>query len=403
MSNINKMRILGFIILLRVGFCANAQPYSIDPNFQPFFNIRNSSPNAGQIYDVLELKSSGKLFLAGDFNLGGSGIPQHAHFTQINRNGSFVTSFPAPLGGGQSRNNLFQINDNSFALVSNGIYLNVDSFGSFTNNLFNQTLVSTIPCRIGVNPVFFQNGSAIMCNDRGIQPNSCQIYSYNDTFPHQPLVRVNSSGLYDSSFKSTTNYTPRGIIKYDSNKLLVFGIQRLFTHYNGRKINGLCRVFLDGSIDTTFISPLSDTTAQSSFNVKVLNDGHIFLFGYFYLENDSGSRRTIIRLKPNGSLDTNFMNNASIRYLSNPFFKPQVNIIEETTDGGYLVGGLFDSFQGYSKNSIVKIDSNGIIESKYFNSLGPDSSIFFHQSSYPPSITGITKSKYGGYYVYGAF
>ncbi len=396
------MKVSFTILLIFLGLSVIAQPYTLDPTFQPFFNIRNTSPNAGLIYDVLEIESSGKLFLAGEFNLGGNGVPLHGNFTQTSRNGNYVNSFTAPIFGGMHRQKIVKINDSSFALVSTGIYLIVDSLGSFANSTFNQTIVSTIPCRTGISPTFFQDGSAILTNDKGL-PNSCKIYSYNDTFPHQYLVKVYPTGFYDSSFKSTANYVPDGLKKYGQNNFLVFGLQRLFTHYNGRKVNALCKVFLNGDLDTTFTSPLSDTLIQSSFNVKILADGSIFLYGYFYLENDSGIRRTLVKLKPNGSLDSSFMNNSNALYNANSLFKSQINSIEQTQDGGYLVGGLFDSFQGQAKNSIVKIDSNGILEPQYFNSIGPDSSTFFHQIGFPTSITGIEKSKFGGYYVYGDF
>ena len=75
--------------------------------------------------------------------------------------------------------------------------------------------------------------------------------------------------------------------------------------------------------------------------------------------------------------------------------------IAPTDDGGYLVGGTFNSYQGFPRPSIAKIDSSGAVDPQYFSTGGPDSSIALG-SGYP-EIYFIHKSKFGGYYVGGDF
>ncbi len=76
------------------------------------------------------------------------------------------------------------------------------------------------------------------------------------------------------------------------------------------------------------------------------------------------------------------------------------NEIYKSTDGGYLVAGAFDHYQGHAKNALVKLDSNGIVEPQYFTSAGPDSSAQLGAGF--PAI-GVKESKFGGYYVFGDF
>ena len=80
---------------------------------------------------------------------------------------------------------------------------------------------------------------------------------------------------------------------------------------------------------------------------------------------------TLVRLNPDGSLDSTFMNFSGPIDTNN--FYVVTFPIAPTDDGGYLVGGTFNSYQGYPKPSIAKIDSSGAVEPQYFTSGGPDS------------------------------
>ena len=108
---------------------------------------------------------------------------------------------------------------------------------------------------------------------------------------------------------------------------------------------------------------------------------------------------TLVRLNPDGSLDSTFMNFSGPIDTNN--FYVVTFPIAPTDDGGYLVGGTFNSYQGYPKPSIAKIDSSGAVEPQYFTSGGPDSSIILGANY--PLVEFIYKSKFGGYYVGGDF
>jgi hypothetical protein len=227
----------------------------------------------------------------------------------------------------------------------------------------------------------------------------CPIINAPDTFPGRHLVKVTPQGLWDSTFAAFPNYPPSGVIRYDSNRLLVYGSPSQFTHYNGVRVNGLCRIFHDGSLDTTFTSPMVDTSA---FNVIIPrlpdSSGKIFLCGKFLIKDYPNQHNTLVRLTMDGQLDTTFsFNNGPTHNL----IHGGATVITKTTDGGYLVGGSFNSYQGVTVSSIAKIDSIGSLEPQYFTAGGPDSSSV--NTVGIPSVNVILKSKLGGYYVAGNF
>jgi len=181
--------------------------------------------------------------------------------------------------------------------------------------------------------------------------------------------------------------------------LLVYGNPRLFFNYLGVQTPGLCRIFLDGTLDTTFQSPLLDTTAGSLVKAPlVLDDGSILIFGDFWV-NGSNSMQTLIKCDSTGSLDPTFMN------FSGPtdtlYAVEAIVTVAPEEDGGFIVGGFFNKYQGHAKRSIAKIDYNGVLEPQYFTSLGPDSS-YFNGNQYT-AINIIEKSAFGGFYVGGDF
>jgi len=235
-----------------------------------------------------------------------------------------------------------------------------------------------------------------MTNDWDGNPNHCLIINPPDTFPGQAIVKVDSLGLYDSTFQHSANGTVDGFWQYDSSRLLVFGLPRKFTQYDGQTVNGLCRIYLDGTLDTTFHSPIVPGNGRVRPDLIEPN-GKLFIVGNFQVVDHPTEWFSMLRLNADGSLDTTF-NNLGRPINSTNNTEAGVGSVVKTPDNGYLVGGYFNQVQGVFKNSLVKLDSIGNIEPQYFTSRGPDSAII---SFYEPSVSNIVKSKFGGYYVMG--
>ena len=401
-------RITFILGLMAIGLSSLAQPYTLDPTFQPFFDIRSNTTDIGPVNDLWENPLNGKLYIIGGFEVILPSQP-HGGFTSCNRDGSRNTNFnPQSQIGNPAR--IHKRPGSEFVLTtgSHNVYLRIDSSGNSIPNFqqWVQNYLNTAKCTRAYVPYFYDDGSYLMSKD--YLPNGCQIINPPDTFPHRYIVKVTPQGLWDSSFVKDATGEPTHFIPYDSNRMMVYGSPSVFTHYDGVPIHGMCRIYLDGTLDTTFQSPLGTFSGNTYNVVHIDTSGSIFIggiYGYFNLRSKPNSNFTLIKLNPDGSLDNNFAN------FQGPTQGPNVlgstsfiNAISPTEDGGYLVGGFFDNYQGFSKHNLAKIDSNGHIEPQYFNTHGPDSASM-------PGITSdsmgfvrqIKKSAFGGYYVMGNF
>src|SRR5690606_11968969 len=84
----------------------------------------------------------------------------------------------------------------------------------------------------------------------------CFIINPTDTVPGQHIIKVTPEGLWDSSFTHISIRQPTGFFPYDSNRILAYGHPWRLTQYDGKKVDGFFRIFLDGTLDTNFHSPL---------------------------------------------------------------------------------------------------------------------------------------------------
>lgn len=371
----------------------NAQAFTLDSSFIPFFDIRSQSNVS--IRDVIEI-NSGSLILSGSFTI--QGIHNHDKQTSLTFNGNRNLSFQPTTGS--NGGSFVKITDAQYA-VGQQFYGKIDTNGTSLTLPWALNYNKTVQCSQGT-PYFYPDGSSIFPNGFSQTANGpCPIINPPDTFPGMYLVKVTPQGLWDSTFRAFPNFPPLGVVRYDSTRLLVYGLTSRFTHYNGVRVNGLCRIFADGSLDTTFQSPLVDTLAIQIVAVPKLVDssGKFFITGTFMLNDTTAKKSTLARLNPDGSIDRSFQNLWGANYTpySDGTF---IETIVSSSDKGYLVGGTFDQYQGVSKNSIVKLDSNGRLETQYFTGTGPDSS---QGSATSARVIKILKSKFGGYYVAGDF
>ena len=385
-----KTLIVSFLIL--TGLSSIAQSFTLDSSFQPYFNIR--SQGFVSVSSLLELPSS-KIIFVGNFSIGLPTGQVANSITSVKRNGSRNLFFNHQVGSG---GNISWISDSVF-VGSQGGHLLIDTNGNNFSPSWRLNYLNTVSCRTGI-PYFFFDGSSLFANRKNGQGLPCDIINSPDTFPGRHIVKVDPQGNWDSTFNHDANDAPRGFVPYDSSQILVYGYSNRFHYYDSVKVDGLCRIDLNGNLDTSFHSHLLDTVVPSGGGPLLIdNNGKILLGGQFYLKNAGGQLYTLVRLNQDGSLDTTFMNASgpqhSIASISS------VYSVAQTSDGGYLVGGLFTNYQGLARNSIAKIDSNGQVEPQYFTGLGPDSSNA--NGSGFAQVYMIEKSKFGGYYVGGDF
>lgn len=391
------MRIV-ITLIASIGLVAGtfSQPLTIDSTFQPFFDIRCCGAFAGSITSLHEDQTTGKLYMSGDFSFSMNNQSYNGYASMQNDgsyNGDFLgSSFMAgPFSA------IFPMNDSVFALEYTGDYIPIDTNGAIVMVDWRTNYRKTIRCSASNFPYFYSDGSSLMSNGLG-NPGSCTIIVPPDTFPHRYIVKIDPQGYWDSTFSHEGNFHVNGFIPYDSTRIFVFGIPARLTHYDGKRVNGFFRIFLDGTLDTTFKVVLADTLGNYFSISNLQSDGSFFLTGYgFSLQDYPGQRFHLVKFNADGSVDTSFKMHHQLKELN---YVVGVNNIVTTPDGGYIISGNFDSIQGYPKHNLAKLDSSGNLEPQYFNTHGPDTS---HWQGAGMEWIRIEKSAFGGYYAYGDF
>ncbi|MFY8214304.1 MAG: Kelch repeat-containing protein [Flavobacterium sp.] len=135
-----------------------------------------------------------------------------------------------------------------------------------------------------------------------------------------------------------------------------------FTSFNSQTVNRLLRYNSDCTIDNNFnIGTGFDNSVTS---VAIQTDGKIIVGGDFTSYNGT-TKNKIVRLNSNGSIDTNFLIGIG--------FNNSVKKIIVQPDGKILVGGYFTSYNGTTQNALVRLNANGSVDETFVSSLGSGS------------------------------
>jgi len=170
--------------------------------------------------------------------------------------------------------------------------------------------------------------------------------NFNGT-PRNRIARVNADGSMDTTFNPGTgpNQPVVSIQMQADGKIIVTGT---FTTFNGVARSGIVRLNADGSVDTTF-NP--GTGASGLVNGAIIQaDGKIIVYGGFNFFNGQ-ARGKIIRLNPDGTIDTGYAANTAIN--------SDIRDAELMPDGKLLIVGVFFEINGVSRRSVARLTVNG--------------------------------------------
>lgn len=140
-----------------------------------------------------------------------------------------------------------------------------------------------------------------------------------------------------------------------------------FTSYNGRPQNRLARVNTDGTLDTTFNIGTGPNDYVNA--IAIQPDGKILVVGGFWNFN-STARAYIVRLNTDGTLDTGFMAGSGFASSNSVF------AVEVQPDGKILIGGLFTYIGSTARNRIARLNANGTLDTSFNPGTGASSGIF---------------------------
>jgi uncharacterized delta-60 repeat protein len=173
--------------------------------------------------------------------------------------------------------------------------------------------------------------------------------------PRPGIARLNADGTIDAVFSpSGTGFDGlvRSVVVQADGKVIAGGD---FSGYNGGSQAGIVRFNADGSVDSAFDPAI--LPAGGVWAVAVRADGKILIGGTFNFV-DSTAKAKIALLNSDGSLDTSF--NTLLGGTS-----PQVNALFVQGDGKIMVGGIFSGVNGFSRNDLVRLNSDGTLDTTF--------------------------------------
>lgn len=173
------------------------------------------------------------------------------------------------------------------------------------------------------------------------------------------LVRLNEDGTYDESFNTTIGATTGIIYEISPQTDGKIIIVGSFTRYNTSTVNRVARILPNGSLDTSFST--GSASSSNITNACVLSDGKILLTGNFTSFNGAQSNK-IIRLFSDGSVDTSFNIGTG--------FDDDVSAMAVQPDGKIILGGKFTNYNGISANRILRINTNGSVDYSFLPGSG---------------------------------
>jgi uncharacterized delta-60 repeat protein len=167
------------------------------------------------------------------------------------------------------------------------------------------------------------------------------------------IVRLNPDGTRDTAFNDNTGIAADATIKciaIQSNGQILLGGD--FGKWNATTVNGIVRLNSDGTRDTTFTTNVGSAANDEISAIAVQSNGQILVGGNFTTWKGVPTIR-LVRLNSNGTLDTDFDNQSGVSANN------EIRAIAVQSNGQILLGGYFDVFDFATASYVVRLNSNG--------------------------------------------
>lgn len=268
----------------------------------------------GRVYSI-KSQSDGKI-LVGGFFPAANNLPNSAKLVRLNADGTYDTAFISNLGTG---------------------------FGTSLTD--------------GVRGIFVQTDGKILVFGN--------FTSFNGNTRNY-IIRLNSDGTEDTAFYTALgtgfNNTILDVITDNSGRYLIGGA---FTSFNGNTRNRLVRLNTNLTEDTAFYTALGTAFPSGQVNkISVIIENSIYIASNTIGFNGNATRRYFIKLNDDGSEDTVFNNALGTS------FNGQVFDFVNQDSTHLVIVGQFTSFNGNTRNRIVRIAANGTEDTLFYTNLG---------------------------------
>jgi uncharacterized delta-60 repeat protein len=182
------------------------------------------------------------------------------------------------------------------------------------------------------------------------------------------IARLNTDVTLDQTFVTAgpnpSSYPPNDMVIQSDDKIIVTGG---FSGFSGGSNGfGIARLLANGAIDTSYNLGGAGTagntgyTNNTPYSLAIQSDGKILLGGDFYYYNGV-QRLGIVRINTNGTIDTLF--NPTVL---NTYYRSVVTGITIQPNGQIILLGFFSPpTAGATQKNIIRLNSDGTIDSTF--------------------------------------
>ena len=317
---------------------------SLNPN--TYFSLSSTTGELRQIADIDNSITGNSLTLRVGVSDDGSPVASTTVSTTLN------ISYPTIVTASRSGSTISLTFSNTLDATS------VPSASDFILKI-NGVARSVSDVQVSGATVSFQSSTAILGGDSltvqyayGSQKIRDITGAYASVITTPLSISNTHAGDIDTSFDPGTGFNGLAIVSTMSGGKLVAG--GVFTTYNGQSAPRIARLNTTGSLDTTFNPGTGPNGAVTA--VSPVEDGKVLIGGAFTTYNGSSTNR-IARLNTDGTLDATFnigtgANQPIYTFCTSP-------------EGKYYAAGSFTTFNGSSTGGIVRLNTDGSIDTSF--------------------------------------
>jgi uncharacterized delta-60 repeat protein len=329
---------------------SNIARLNIDGTLDPTFNIGNLFNNT---ISEIEIQTDDKIILVGYFTLIGSSTQNR--IAKLDSNGNLDSSFNSGTGANQAITSC-HLQDDGKIIIGGG-------FSNYNGTSRNKIARIHSDGSIDLSFYLASGLGTVSLYDIKSQSTGKLIIAGSTSFGLNSgfIARLNSDGTMDGSFSvgSGFNSFVRVLAIQDNDAILVGGD---FSTYNGNSAMRLARLEPNGLIDGLYQTNVGSGIDVSATSLIIQQDGKAIVSGIFGFYSNV-SRNYIARIETDGSADLSFNQGSGINQM--------VNSVLVQSNGRILVGGEFHTVNGVPSHTLVRLDSNGNIDSvNYFPGYG---------------------------------
>lgn len=175
------------------------------------------------------------------------------------------------------------------------------------------------------------------------------------------IARLHSNGVVDTGFDVGIGASNEVLsIATNGNRIVLTGF---FNTYNGHPAPGIICLLPNGTIDTTFSLPAQFSSISAT---HVMPNNQVYIAGNFTSYNSTPAPR-IARLNADGSLDVTFNPGSGA--------SGSINDMAVQADGKLVIVGTFSTVNGFSRNRIARLITDGSLDVSFNPGAGASSGI----------------------------